>query len=199
MDLIGHEKERLLLQDLRHHMKQWQLTVPPHRTSAASRFPKAVLLKHPASVRLPHPDEFVPSVFLDQAVALRATYYNIMILIHRPFITIKSSPLTGTSRVQSHDRELIETLIVKQQLNACRSVARRLERVPKLSKDTCDSVIVKCCRAYCRRGFQARWSSWLIFSRRKKRRSMRAVVLVEAGKGGLRPMTPTRRGKRSRT
>ncbi|QRW11653.1 Fungal specific transcription factor domain [Ceratobasidium sp. AG-Ba] len=76
MDLIGPEKEKMLLNDLQYHMKQWQLTVPPH-------------------LQLPDPVKFVPSVFLDQAVSLWALYYNTMILIHRPFITIKSSPLTA--------------------------------------------------------------------------------------------------------
>ncbi|KAG9098637.1 hypothetical protein FS749_003356 [Ceratobasidium sp. UAMH 11750] len=76
MDLIGHDKEKMLLKDLQFHMGRWQLTVPPH-------------------LRLPRLEEFVPSTFLDQAVSLWALYYNTVILIHRPFITIKSSPLTA--------------------------------------------------------------------------------------------------------
>lgn len=74
MGLIGHDKERELLADLRRHLERWKRTIPVH-------------------LQLLHPDQFVPSVFLDQTVSLWSTYYNINILIHRPFIA-KSSPLT---------------------------------------------------------------------------------------------------------
>ncbi|KAG9120697.1 hypothetical protein FRC07_003699 [Ceratobasidium sp. 392] len=36
IDLIGPEKEKMLLNDLQYHMKQWQLTVPPHRLLSPS-------------------------------------------------------------------------------------------------------------------------------------------------------------------
>lgn len=48
-----------------------------------------------STVQLPPPGQFIRSVFMDQAVSVWASYYNMVIVIHRPFITGKSSPLTG--------------------------------------------------------------------------------------------------------
>ncbi|CAE6454170.1 unnamed protein product [Rhizoctonia solani] len=83
MGLIGSQKEGELLVDLQRHLEQWKQTVPSHLQVATAS-----------------------GIFLEQAVALWATYHHVNILIHREFIT-KESALTANCldrcRRSAHD------------------------------------------------------------------------------------------------
>ncbi|CAE6514421.1 unnamed protein product, partial [Rhizoctonia solani] len=103
MGLTGPEKEGELLADLQRHLEQWKMTVPPHLHLTTPMGPAGL--------------------FLDQAVALWSMYHHVNIIIHREFIT-KRSTLTADclNRCRRSARECAKILGAHLRIEGTRPV-----------------------------------------------------------------------------